>query len=48
MWQRVERFADRNPQAWRMAISAGPVRLARLAALAAKSRNEVDASGAST
>ncbi len=42
MWRRVARVADRHPQAWRLALSAGPGRLARLAALAAKSRNEVD------
>ena len=45
MWARVERFAERYPQAWRMAISAGPARLARLAALAAKSRDQVDVPG---
>mgnify|MGYP000591098644 CR=1 FL=1 len=36
LWTRVERFADRHPRAWRLAVSAGPVRLLKLAAIAGR------------
>ncbi|MEX2501845.1 MAG: aminotransferase class III-fold pyridoxal phosphate-dependent enzyme, partial [Trueperaceae bacterium] len=38
LWRRVGRVAERNPQAWRIAVGAGPGRLLRLASLAAKGR----------
>jgi acetylornithine/succinyldiaminopimelate/putrescine aminotransferase len=34
LWARVDRFADAHPSAWRLAASAGPGRLARLASIA--------------
>jgi len=36
LWSRMERVAARHPQAWRMAASAGPARLARLAGIAVR------------
>ena len=34
LWARVDRFADAHPSAWRLAASAGPATLGRLAAIA--------------
>lgn len=42
LWDRLDRIADRHPQAWRMAVAAGPGRLARLGALAAKGAPPAD------
>jgi len=36
LWVRVESAAKQHPQAWRMGVSAGPARLARLAAIATR------------
>lgn len=36
LWDRVDAFADAHPQAWRLAASAGPARLARLARIATR------------
>ncbi|MDZ7800039.1 MAG: aminotransferase class III-fold pyridoxal phosphate-dependent enzyme [Trueperaceae bacterium] len=42
LWDRLARVAERHPQAWRMAVSAGPGRLGRLAALAARGAPTAD------
>jgi acetylornithine/succinyldiaminopimelate/putrescine aminotransferase len=36
LWTRIERVAERHPRAWRLAVSAGPVRLLKLAAIAGR------------
>jgi len=36
LWKRVERVAERHPHAWRLAVSAGPVRLLKLASIAGR------------
>jgi acetylornithine/succinyldiaminopimelate/putrescine aminotransferase len=36
LWSRVERIAQRHPQAWRMGASAGPAKLLRLAGIATR------------
>jgi len=36
LWTRIEEMATTHPQAWRMALAAGPARMTRLAAIATR------------